>query len=720
MADDKRLQVIEAIKDLIGVGSFKANILYDAGFDSTDKLRKARIEDLLSIKGISQVAAESIFSTIQNNAGKPPAMSEAPLEEAAPVSEPVDGPAKDDEEAPAGIVWEEPEGEEEAVVAEPVEEEGDEFCEVCMGPTEKGQLTCKKCKDRGRSKGVMDALVEWSIKQQEFKRTRVRTTQSSNVDIASYNLSIYESAMEQAWVDGLITEDERAILENLRKKLGITGDQHLDIEAKIRSRSLKAQQGAQQPSGASPKSMPVTQPVPQQVHVQTQPLPRTQSAVPEARVEDDLEEDIRRLQQGKEYQKAFNMDAPDEPAVKAVGGEEKLGKPKLITLTRGARAEQGPAEFAQIKDEHVPVTNTDSASHIECPKCGSAVPVPGPQRPITVQCPNCGAKGRLEVEDKVLEADLAQLNYLSIEEILALADDAFKKTQLNKAFAYYSKVMQLDPTNKKAGFFQKKIRAMLSKKIDEKKVRVKQITSLSTGVRRFDDLTGTGGVPFKSNTLLLGPSFIGKETLMNCFIAQGMKDDQPAIVILTSKPPDDIKSALSFIVPNYIDYEKKGLIYFIDAYSATMGIFKKNTAQNVISIQDINNTDDILNNLALLQKEINDKMGPHRLVFFSLSNILTHIGVQKMLLFLQTLVARNNEYRATSIYDMAKGIHADTDITAIEYQMDGILEFKSEETRNYLKLRGMGETVKTRDWVEYKFTKKDINLVGSFTMEYIA
>lgn len=719
MTDDNRLKVIEAIKDLSGVGSFKANILYDAGYDTVEKLKKARLEDLMAIKGISQAAAQSIFSTISQNAGKAPA-AEAPTEEAVPVPEPVAEPAPeatDDGEGQAGIVWEEPEGDEEAVVAEPVEEDGDAFCEVCMGPTEKGQLVCKKCKDKGRSKGVMDALVEWSIKQQEFKRKRVHTPQSSNIDLASHNLSIYESALEQAWVDGLITEDERAILENLRKKLGITGDQHLDIENKIRSKAGK-QQPAPQQAASPPKT--VTQPATPQVHVQTQPMPKTQPAPAES-TEDDLEADIKRLQQGNDYQKAFNTDAPEEPAMKTIGTEEKVGKPKLITLTRGARAEQGPAEFAQIKDDAQAAANDpNSASHIECPKCGSAVPVPGPQRPITVQCPNCGAKGKLEAEDKITESDLAQLNYLSVEEILALADDAFKKTQLNKAFAYYSKVMQLDPTNKKAGFFQKKIKAMLSKKADEKKVKVKQITSLSTGVRRLDDLTGAGGVPFKSNTLLLGPSFIGKETLMNCFIAQGLKDDQPTIVILTSKPPDDIKGALSFIIPNYIDYENKGLIYFVDAYSATMGIFKKTTAKNIITIQDINNTDDILNNLALLQKEINDKMGPHRLLFYSLSNILTHIGVQKMLLFLQTMVARNNEYRATSLYDMAKGIHAESDITAIEYQMDGILEFKSEETRNFLKLKGMGEGVKTRDWVEYKFNKKDINLVGSFTMEYIA
>ncbi len=47
------------------------------------------------------------------------------------------------------------------------------------------------------------------------------------------NLKIYTAALEQAWEDGLITSDEHAIMEKLRKALDITPKEHMEAEAQI-------------------------------------------------------------------------------------------------------------------------------------------------------------------------------------------------------------------------------------------------------------------------------------------------------------------------------------------------------------------------------------------------------------------------------------------------------------------------------------------------------
>jgi len=496
-----------------------------------------------------------------------------------------------------------------------------------------------------------------------------------------------------AWNDGLISEDERALLESLRTKLSISGDDHLKIESTIRC----------QISNETPS--PVQQPIKE-----------------ETSADDELEADILKAQQSTPaqvpHQQPTPAQVPHQQPQQQPEQDQTDAKPKLITLDRSrGGSSKGPMEFTQIKDGP---KSKGNMSHIECPKCGSAVPVHSTERPITVQCPNCGAKGKLEIEDKVTEADLAELNYMSIEEIISQAEEFYKKGALNKSYAFYSKAFQLDPTDKKAGFFKKKIKSLLSKRAEDKRVKVKQITTMPTGIRRLDDLTGKGGLPYKTQTLLLGPSFIGKETLISSYISQGLKDNIPCVIVLTSKSPEDIRTSVSYMTPNFVELDKKGLIHFIDAYSVTMGIFKQNKSANVHTIQDIKDTNTLLNTIAQVQQNINQAIGPHRLIFYSLSNVLTHIGVQNTLLFLQTLVARNNEYRGTCLYDLAKGIHQESDITAIEYQMDAIIDFKSEENRNFLKIRGMGEEVKTRDWIEYKFNKKELSIIGSFTMEYIA
>ena len=46
--------VVNKFKSLKNVGESKAELLYDSGFDSLDKLKKASIEDLTKVKGISE------------------------------------------------------------------------------------------------------------------------------------------------------------------------------------------------------------------------------------------------------------------------------------------------------------------------------------------------------------------------------------------------------------------------------------------------------------------------------------------------------------------------------------------------------------------------------------------------------------------------------------------------------------------------------------------
>ncbi|MGA7924021.1 MAG: ATPase domain-containing protein, partial [Thermoplasmata archaeon] len=86
----------------------------------------------------------------------------------------------------------------------------------------------------------------------------------------------------------------------------------------------------------------------------------------------------------------------------------------------------------------------------------------------------------------------------------------------------------------------------------------------STGIRRLDELL-SGGVPSRSHLLLLGPPYIGKELVLYAFIAEGLRQGQPAVVVTTSRPPEEISAALRNMSSGILDSDLPSRMTWIDA-----------------------------------------------------------------------------------------------------------------------------------------------------------
>jgi len=63
--------VLKEFEALNGVGKVKAKLLYDNGFDSLGKLKKAKVKDLTKLKGITEKNAKEILSQINVKKEKP-------------------------------------------------------------------------------------------------------------------------------------------------------------------------------------------------------------------------------------------------------------------------------------------------------------------------------------------------------------------------------------------------------------------------------------------------------------------------------------------------------------------------------------------------------------------------------------------------------------------------------------------------------------------------
>jgi len=241
------------------------------------------------------------------------------------------------------------------------------------------------------------------------------------------------------------------------------------------------------------------------------------------------------------------------------------------------------------------------------------------------------------------------------------------------------------------------------------------ISRVRTGVRRFDDLT-YGGFPHNSNFLLFGPAYSGRETFTNLFISEGLKKGVPMIYVVTQNTPKEIKDSLRQVIPKIDAYEDKGLVKFIDIYSKSMGI--QDEYPNTIYIDKPTNLDAIQNAIGEIQEEFKGKFNYHKIVFFSVSTLLTYIEPLSIFRFFQVLNAKNKRNNAVAVYVVDTGMHKQSDIQTLKHTMNGFIEFKLDDLKYYLRMEGGGD-VMSRAWIEYSFTNKSFDLRGSFSLDHI-
>ncbi|MCL4324414.1 MAG: hypothetical protein M1144_02995, partial [Candidatus Thermoplasmatota archaeon] len=106
-----------------------------------------------------------------------------------------------------------------------------------------------------------------------------------------------------------------------------------------------------------------------------------------------------------------------------------------------------------------------------------------------------------------------------------------------------------------------------------------------TGVRRLDDLL-IGGLPIGCNVLINGSKHTGKEVLAMYLVAEGLRRMVPALWVLTDTDPETIRAGMTAILPTYLEYERRGLVRYIDLYSMNLGITTSDEYVTLISITE--------------------------------------------------------------------------------------------------------------------------------------
>lgn len=232
----------------------------------------------------------------------------------------------------------------------------------------------------------------------------------------------------------------------------------------------------------------------------------------------------------------------------------------------------------------------------------------------------------------------------------------------------------------------------------------------ATGVRRLDDLL-QGGLPDRSHTLLYGPKFLGKEVLAREFFLEGLRRGEPGLMVTTDACCEDLRASMAAAEPRFPGFEQAGLVRFVDTYSRAIGLEGgPRHATFVDSAVDLNAVAAAVHEAAA---DLAREHRSHRLVFDSLSTLITYTNAAAVFRFLQVLGGRTRRAGATGLVLLDQGMHAEADVVTLKHLTDGVIEVRNGTGKSLLHLEGLGVT-ENIGWVEYRFGEAAFEITGSF------
>ncbi len=241
-----------------------------------------------------------------------------------------------------------------------------------------------------------------------------------------------------------------------------------------------------------------------------------------------------------------------------------------------------------------------------------------------------------------------------------------------------------------------------------------QERKVKTGIPRFDDLL-LGGMPIGSNIMIHGPPFIGKEVMANTFLMEGLRKGIPAIIVLTDKTPKDVRDEMRFIMSGFEEYEKLGLVKYVDTFARAMGV--DDADPHTIYIDRPDDHEKMAEAIESLAKQFKEKHEYYRLLFRSVSTLIAYSDPNAAFRFLSPLCGRRKKDQAVSLFIVEKGMHSEQELQMLGSIMDGMVDFKVDQLKTFFAIKGISD-VQSRAYIRYTATKSALT-IGSFALDHI-
>lgn len=208
-----------------------------------------------------------------------------------------------------------------------------------------------------------------------------------------------------------------------------------------------------------------------------------------------------------------------------------------------------------------------------------------------------------------------------------------------------------------------------------------------------------GGFPTASSILLIGPPGVGKSTLCEQFIFEGLEQKQPGLYVALDESPKEVVKEMENFGWKVEAFKQK--LKFVDGYSWRVG---GTTGENVISnISNVNELNIVLSEvIRSLQGEVKRK------VFDSVSTLLLYADPALVVKMIPVMVAKSRQAGFVQILILEEGVHDPKTVSTLNYVTDGLIEFKLEEDKRFLRIARMKATAHSRDWIPFEVTSKGL------------
>jgi len=220
------------------------------------------------------------------------------------------------------------------------------------------------------------------------------------------------------------------------------------------------------------------------------------------------------------------------------------------------------------------------------------------------------------------------------------------------------------------------------------------MSDYTLGIKELDN--AIDGIRKGSNIMLIGPPMSQKEVILYNIMFHGVINENAVITVTTHESATNI---LEWFKENkmVLPLSRIGIIDCITK-SVGRGSIETDYVKNANSPVDLTGIgvriseffDDFLikKNIPKIQLHIN-----------SLSAILMYSNIQTVFRFMHVFTVRIKANGALGIFVLDSGMHDDHTIATLKQLFDGIIEIKSDNDRNYIRIVGLSS--KPTSWFEY-------------------
>lgn len=210
------------------------------------------------------------------------------------------------------------------------------------------------------------------------------------------------------------------------------------------------------------------------------------------------------------------------------------------------------------------------------------------------------------------------------------------------------------------------------------------MSDYTLGIKELDK--AIGGIKKGSNILLIGPSMIGREAILRNIMYYGATKNENGIITVTTR--ESATYFLEWFTKNglTLPLSRIGIVDCVTKIEGGIALENENIKianspadLTGIGIRISQFFEELLLKKNLLQIQLHVD---------SLSTILMYSNIGTVFKFLHVLTCRIKSNGGLGIYVVESGMHGEQTMAILKHLFDGIIEIKSENDRNFIKVVG--------------------------------